>query len=431
MALRSVLIVALIALSSCAGDGAAPPSTGSQGAGAPTAVAGGGAFASSAGSGAAGEAGSRSVGAFAGATASQGGASGGPSTGGTATSGANASPADGAGEGGGGGSAEIPATLSPAVLAQLRKVADWQLPRAGTSKDWIHGALWTGIFATYQVTGDEKYLDAIERWAGPSFSLTGGAAARGDDQCAAQTFFDVWLLDRNPAKAVMLNGAKASFDAMLKETKRGRVEWWWEDALFMVPPGFARLGAALSDTRYFDKMNALYWDTHAFLWNEQAGLMYRDDDLRQSFWARGNGWVIAGAARVLQYLPANDPKRADFVQLLQKMSAALKAAQGDDGLWRANLLRPEQFPNPETSGSGFFVYALAWGINNGLLGRDEYLPVVVSGWAGLNAHVDDSGKLGYVQPVGVGPAAASAGSSVEYGVGAYLLAGSEVARLVP
>jgi rhamnogalacturonyl hydrolase YesR len=321
--------------------------------------------------------------------------------------------------------------LSASVIAQMRKVADWQLPRAGGSKDWIHGAMWTGIFATYQVTKDQKYLDAIKSWAGAGWTLSGGAGARGDNQCAAQTFFDVYLLDPTPANMSILNGAKPSFDAVLGENRAGRVEWWWEDALFMVPPGFVRLGVAMNDKKYFAKMNTLFWDTYAYLWNNNAGLMYRDNGLRGSFWARGNGWVIAGIARILQYLPQDDPKRPDFIKMLQQMSAALKNAQGADGLWRANLLNPNSIPNPETSGTGFFTYGMAWGINNGILDKDMYLPVVTKGWAGLNSHVDAAGKLGYVQPVGAGPAAAPAGSTVEYGTGAFLLAGSEMAKLLP
>jgi unsaturated rhamnogalacturonyl hydrolase len=359
------------------------------------------------------------------------GGAGGTGTAGTGGSGGSAQGGAGGSAQGGGGAGGMPSQLSPTVISQMRKVADWQLPRVGTSKDWIHGAMWTGIFATYEVTRDAKYLNAIKTWAGGSWSLTGGANARGDNQCAAQTYFDVYLLDPTPQNEVMLKGAKPSFDAMLTENKKGRVEWWWEDALFMVPPGFARLGAALNDPRYFDKMNTLFWDTYAFLWSEPAGLMYRDDTLRNYFWARGNGWVIAGTARVLQYLPVDNPKRANFVQLLTSMASSLKAAQGADGLWRANLLQPSQYPNPESSGTGFFVYGIAWGINNGVLDKAVYLPTVQKGWEGLNSHVSPEGKLGYVQPVGVGPAAAGADSTVEYGVGAYLLAGSEVAKLLP
>jgi rhamnogalacturonyl hydrolase YesR len=324
-----------------------------------------------------------------------------------------------------------PPNVNAMIVDQMRKVADWQLPRAGGAKDWIHGAMWTGIFATYQTTKDVKYLNAVKSWAGAGWTLSGGAGARGDNQCAAQTFFDVYLLDPTPANMSILAGAKPSFDAVLAENRAGRAEWWWEDALFMVPPGFARLGVAMNDKRYFAKMNTLYWDTYAYLWNNGAGLMYRDNGLRGSFWARGNGWVMAGIARILQYLPQDDPKRPDFIKMLQQMATALKAVQGTDGLWRANLLNPNSIPNPETSGTGFFTFAMAWGINNGHLDKATYLPVVTKAWAGLNSHVDAAGKLGYVQPVGAGPAPAGAGSTVEYGVGAFLLAGSEMAKLVP
>ena len=425
----SLALVAGLTAAACGSDTGSTAAIGGTGStvGGTVATAGSTAQSGSGGSVAPGGSGGISSGGDAIAAGSSNGGSGGTAAG----SGGVAGGSGGGGTGGAGGSGGMAVTLSPTVIAQMRKVADWELPQAGGSKDWIHGSLWTGIFATYQVTQDEKYLNAIKTWAGSAWDLTGGVAARGDNQCAAQTFFDVYLLDSKPANMVMLNGAKPSFDAMLTENKTGRVEWWWEDALFMVPPGFARLGRALNDARYFAKLNTLYWDTYAFLWNDQAGLMYRDDTLRNGFWARGNGWVIAGAARVLQYLPADDPKRPDFEKLLKTMSASLKAAQGDDGCWRANLLNPNQFPNPETSGTGFFTYGIAWGINNGLLDKATYLPVVQKGWAGLNSHVDAAGKLGYVQPVGAGPAAAPADSTVEYGVGAFLLAGSEAAKLLP
>jgi unsaturated rhamnogalacturonyl hydrolase len=325
-----------------------------------------------------------------------------------------------------------PGALSATVIAQMRKVADWQVPRAGVAKDWIHGAMWTGIFATYQVTKDQKYLDAIKSWAGAGWALSGGAGARGDNQCAAQTFFDTYLLDPTPANIAMINGAKPSFDSLVGENRAGRDEWWWEDALFMVPPGMVRLAVATKDNKYIDKMNTLYWDSYQFLWSNQAGLMVRDHRGQDgNFWARGNGWVIAGVARILTYLPQDNPKRAAFVTMLKTMANSLKAVQQPDGLWRANLLQPNSVPNPETSGTGFFTFAMAWGINNGILDKATYLPVVTKGWEGLNSHVDAAGKLGYVQPVGAGPAPAGAGSTVEYGVGAFLLAGSEMAKLLP
>jgi rhamnogalacturonyl hydrolase YesR len=339
--------------------------------------------------------------------------------------GADAKPAtDGGGDGG--------VALSADVVALMRKVADYSLQSIDGEKDWIHGVYWTGIMATYQLTHEAKYLTAIKNWAGAGWTLVNGAASRGDDQCAAQTYFDAFLLDPTPANMAMLNGAKPSFDQLVANPPAGRKEWWWEDALFMVPPSFVRLGAATGDKKYFQVLDAMWWDTYAFLWDANAGLMYRDDTHRNEFWARGNGWVIAGTARVLQYLPADDAKRADYVKMLGAMAVALKKAQDQqDGMWRSNILVPTQYPNKETSGTGLMTYGIAWGINNGLLDRATYLPVVQKAWTGLQGVLDANGKVGWVQPVGEGPAAATAGSTTPFGQGAWLLAASEMAKLVP
>ncbi|HEV3032901.1 MAG TPA: glycoside hydrolase family 88 protein [Polyangia bacterium] len=322
-------------------------------------------------------------------------------------------------------------TLDANIVALMRRVADNFLRNPDMAKDWISGSGWTGIMATYQLTHDPKYLNAIKTWAGPGWTLANGAASRGDNQCAAQTYFDAYLSDPTPANMVMLNGAKPSYDQLVANPPKGRVEWWWEDALFMVPAGFARLGKATGDNRYFTVLDGMWWDTYAFLFNVNAGLMYRDDQHRNEFWARGNGWVIAGTARVLQYLPADDPKRADYVKMLDAMAAALTKAQGTDGMWRSNLLNPNQFPNKETSGSGFNTFGIAWGINNGVLDRATYLPVVKKAWTGLLTVVDANGMVGWVQGVGAGPGGATAGSTAPFGVGAWLLAASEMAKLAP
>ena len=133
---------------------------------------------------------------------------------------------------------------------------------------------------------------------------------------------------------------------------------------------------------------------------------------------------------MLEHLPKDNPSRGRYVELLRTMSAALARVQGDDGLWRSNLADPDQYPGPETSGTAFFCYAMAWGINHELLDRDKYLPVVRKAWAGLVRCVDDQGKLGYVQPVAAEPGSASRQSTHEYAMGALLLAGSEMAKLV-
>jgi rhamnogalacturonyl hydrolase YesR len=199
----------------------------------------------------------------------------------------------------------------------------------------------------------------------------------------------------------------------------------------MAPAAFVRMSAATGEAKYASFVDPAWWDAEGFLRDPATGLFWRDQTFfgTKTFWSRGNGWAFAGTARVLRYLPASDARYGDYARLLQSMAATLAPLQGADGLWRADLLDPQAFPNPETSGSGLIAFALAWGIEQGLLDRATYLPVVQKAWNGLVSAVDPQGRLGWVQPSGIGPAAAQASDSAPYGVGAFLLAGSEVAKL--
>jgi hypothetical protein len=111
------------------------------------------------------------------------------------------------------------------------------------------------------------------------------------------------------------------------------------------------------------------------------------------------------------------------------MATRIVTLQQPDGLWRVSLLDPADYPEKETSGSGFFTYALAWGVNQGLLDRAKFEPAVRKGWAALVECVGANGKLMHVQPVGSDPKKFAEDSTAPYGVGAFLLAGSEVYRM--
>jgi rhamnogalacturonyl hydrolase YesR len=312
----------------------------------------------------------------------------------------------------------------------MRKVADYQLAQGGIGAlDWIHGAMWTGIMATYKATGDAKYLTAITSWGNTAnWSLTGGVTTNADNQCVAQTYFDTYLLSPSTANMNMVLGAKPSFDAMVTS---GNTGWTWADALFMSPAGLTRLGVIENDPKYFQLLDTNWWKAYASLFSPADGLICRDPGCNGTFWGRGNGWVVAGTARVLEYLPQTDPKYASYVTMLSTMAAALKPWQGTDGMWRSDITHPALFPNPETSGTGFMTFGIAWGVNHGLLDAATYTPVARNAWKGLVSVVAPSGMVGYVQPVGAAPAAATATSTAPYGVGALLLAGSEMARLGP
>jgi rhamnogalacturonyl hydrolase YesR len=219
--------------------------------------------------------------------------------------------------------------------------------------------------------------------------------------------------------------------------------WSWCDALFMAPPTMALIAEATGDVRYLDLMNTMWWETYEYLYDPEEHLWYRDGRYviqadgsgprttngRKIFWARGNGWVFAGLALVLEHMPADYPDRPRYEALFRDMAAALIAVQGEDGLWRSSLLDAEEFPIPESSGTGFFTFGLAWGVNSGLLDADTFRPAARQGWRGLVWAQQADGRLGWVQQIGYDPRSVSADDSMEYGTGAFLLAGSEMLKL--
>jgi len=339
------------------------------------------------------------------------------------------------------------------VIGVMRKVCDWQLANLPDTAlivgriepirntDWIRAAFFTGVMATYETTGERKYLDAALEWAQGNQWKPGPRPRSADDQCVGQTYAELFFIKKDPE---MIAPIRASFDAMMADPKPGREDWWWCDSLFMAPPALARLSVATGEEKYLDYMNSMWWDTTEFLYDAQDHLYFRDYRYKQQedgtwfrrspndkkiFWSRGNGWVMGGTVRVLQYMPKDYPDRSKYVALFREMAGKVATLQCEHGLWSSSLLDAEAYPGRETSGSGFFCYALAWGINQGILDRDEYLPVVEKAWKGLVNAVDESGRLGWVQLVGKDPKTVRQDDTMEYGSGALLLAGSEVAKL--
>ncbi|MGN6553082.1 MAG: glycoside hydrolase family 88/105 protein, partial [Verrucomicrobiota bacterium] len=194
---------------------------------------------------------------------------------------------------------------------------------------------------------------------------------------------------------------------------------------------------ATDDRRYLDFAVTNWWRTSEYLYDNDEHLYFRDSTYFQKreangkkvFWSRGNGWVMGGLVRVLQLLPKDHPSRPRFEQQFKEMADKILQCQQSDGLWRASLLDPESYPLKETSGSGFYTYALAYGVNQGLLERARFEPAVNRAWAALVACVEPDGKLTHVQPIGADPKAFDKSSTEIYGVGAFLLAGSEVRQL--
>lgn len=347
------------------------------------------------------------------------------------------------------------------VLATAGKVADWQLARldgkhitthmseeSRQPRSWQQGAFWVGMTHLAQVTGNRRYEDAVIAMGKANQWTPGPRVYHADDHVIAQSY--LWAA-RHGAGAEAFAPIRATFDAILADRPVAHLSfhiaqnyeetdclrrWCWCDALFMSPPAWLDLANQTGDTKYREYALAEFWATTDFLYDPAQKLYFRDsrffdrrdDQGRKLFWARGNGWVFAGIANMLDLMARDDAQRPRLEALFRDMASRLVELQKPDGYWAPSLLGAENSP-PETSGTGFFVYGLAWGVNRGLLPRDVYLPAIYRGWDALTRAVAKDGRLGWVQQVSDRPEKVAESDTQFYGVGAFLLAASEVAGL--
>jgi len=335
------------------------------------------------------------------------------------------------------------------VLQQMALVNNYYMANhkiAVETNDWVKSAYFTGCMEFYKLYQDQKLLNYMTSWAEiNNWALGTNADKHGaDGQVCGQTYIDLYQLDGNKDE-YKIRAIKECIDGLIANPQESIDDWWWVDSYFMAMPLFSKLGALYKDNTYFERMHAMhtYSRNRWKLYDEADHIWFRDStqipvkslspDKKKVCWARGNGWVVAACVRVLNDLPADNPYRTEYIRLLTEMAVALKACQREDGFWNRNLADPQHLGGPETSGTALFVYGLAWGINHGVLDRDLYLPVVLKAWNGMTTiAVHKSGLLGYVQGPGYKPESnypLNAESTWDYGVGAFLLAGSEVVKL--
>ncbi len=319
-------------------------------------------------------------------------------------------------------------TASAALAGPLdsgRLAADyWIRTMSLGGNDWQDATLHSGVMALFKATKDVKYRDYTLSWANRhNFGLRSSSSNPhfADHQAAGQPYLDLYEDRQEPRRIAAI---VREIDATIAT---GKVDyWWWCDALHMAMPIFARL----NKMEYGDR---LYRWTRQRLWDD--GLWWRDGKYvnKNIYWSRGNGWVIAALAKVLEVLPPSSPYRAGYIADFRAMATALARVQRSDGFWNVNLGNPNNYPGPETSGTAFFTYGLAWGVRTGLLNAATYRPIAQKGWDGmlrLALHVN--GRLGYVQGQGQQPSdhqPVGRDATANFGVGAFLLAASEMARL--
>ncbi|PTQ93972.1 rhamnogalacturonyl hydrolase YesR [Mucilaginibacter yixingensis] len=341
--------------------------------------------------------------------------------------------------------------LKPAYIMEvMHRVADWQLNAWSTNGfnhpevDWTNAACYTGIYALGNMPGNEKYLKPMVKIGEDLKWNTGKRRFMADDYCIGQLYAQLYM---NYKDAKMIAAWKTQADSIIAKPHNESLEWkngianreWaWCDALFMGPTALAYLSKATGDTKYLDCATKLWWKTTDYLYNPAEQLYFRDQSFfgkkeqngKPVFWSRGNGWVLAGLVRVMENMPANYPDRTRFEELYKNMAAKVASLQQPDGSWHASLLDPGSYDIKETSGTGFYCYALLWGMNHKLLDDKKYWPVVKKAWSALTSSVHADGMLGNVQPIGASPDKVTDGSTEVYGPGAFLLAGVQLHEYV-
>jgi len=338
----------------------------------------------------------------------------------------------------------------------MRRTADWQIanPNLNLKRntrnihilDWHYATFFVGLMDLYDQTGDKRYYDEMYSIGKRHDWKILDDILHADRVAIIDMYERLYEKEKDPA---ILEKAKWAMDIIMSRGTEKKVmvhfkdnvhydEWLtWCDALFMSPPVFTRMTKITGEQKYTDYMNAMWWKTSDYLYSKQDSLFYRDDRFftrlsnngKKIFWSRGNGWVIAGLVRILKDLPKDSPYRAKFEQQYKEMAHKLLFMQRPEGLWTVSLLDPEYLTMGESSGSAFFTYALAYGLNSGLLAAG-YRPAVEKAWRALCANVNENGRLGFVQQVAGDPYPFKKEQYHVYATGAFLMAGKEMIELL-
>lgn len=343
--------------------------------------------------------------------------------------------------------------IKPAeVKKDMKRVADWQIEHFKDTYSgrktphhplaWTNGALYVGMVKWAAMAGDDSYYEWMKKIGEENEWQLHKRQYHADDHTVGQLYCELF---RKYGDEKMLEPTKKQFSFLMYHPSLSSLEWktpwhqdrWnWCDALFMSPPVWAKLYKMTGDERYLDFLMKEFKATTDFLFDKKESLYYRDqsymgklDNGTKIFWSRGNGWVFAGLVNVMNELDPSSKEYKYFLKIYKKMAKKLIEIQTPEGHWAMSLLGQKDYPTPETSGSSFYIFGLAWGVNQGILKKETYEPAVKKGWNAMVSYVAEDGMLGYVQPIGAGPDKAWKDKSEVYGTGAFLSAGSEVYKL--
>lgn len=320
---------------------------------------------------------------------------------------------------------------------------------------WDNAAYHTGNMEAYFLTGNDAYREYSEKWAEHnqwkgaksndranwkySYGESDDYVLFGDWQICFQTYADLYNILPDDKR---IRRAREVMEYEMSTPKHDY--WWWGDGLYMVMPVMTKLHKITGNKQYLDKLYEYITYSDSIMFDPEENLYYRDGKYvypkhksangKKDFWARGDGWVLAGLAKVLKDLPAEYEHRKFFEDRYRNMADAVVNSQRPEGYWSRSMLDEEHAPGYETSGTAFFTYGLLWGINNGYLNDPKYLDAAQKGWNYLkNVALQKDGRVGYVQPIGekaIPGQVVDSKSTANFGVGAFLLAACEYVRFL-
>jgi len=159
----------------------------------------------------------------------------------------------------------------------------------------------------------------------------------------------------------------------------------WADDLYMSVPFLARMAIFSGNNKYFDDAINQVLNFTEYLWNSDKELYYHCyySDLERNgvaHWGRCNGWVMMAQVHLLNFLPADHPKREDLIKNLEQQILGIAKYQNGDGLWHQVLDKTDSYL--ESSCSAMFTYCIARAVNEGWIDQ-RYGTIALRGWEGL------------------------------------------------
>lgn len=342
----------------------------------------------------------------------------------------------------------------------------------GSQTKWSYdmGVVLKGFEGRWMNTGDVRWFNAIQSkmdWFVQNDGTIKGYEADEYNIDHVNNGKLVLLLYRVTGKEKYKKAADHLRDQLRTHprTKEGgfwhkKVYPWqmWLDGLYMGEPFYAEYAMLFhEDSAFNDIANQfILMEKHAR--DPKTGLLYHawDESKEQQwankttgtsplFWARAMGWYSDALVDVLDYFPANHPKRKELIAILNRLVNAIgKYQDKTTGLWYdvINYNGPDKEKNYfEASASSQFVYAVAKGVRKGYLPAAK-ISIAKKGYDGLVKQFikEENGQTnlyGTVKVSGLGGKPYRDGSFAYYmsepvivndpkGVGAFLLASNEI-----